>query len=56
MKLKLLIGAAVVIGGLYFINRSLNEAPKYMQDASSAATPAAGEVRQEMIVGFLPVT
>jgi hypothetical protein len=56
MKLKILIGAALVIVGLYFLNRRLNETPRYMADTPSTATPASGEVREEFVVGFLPVT
>ncbi|MEY2784983.1 MAG: hypothetical protein RL277_1190 [Planctomycetota bacterium] len=56
MKAKLIIGGIALIAGLYFINRSLNEQPKYMEDTPSTSTPASGAVRQEMIVGFLPVT
>jgi len=56
MKAKLIVGGIALIAGLYFINRSLNEAPKYMEDTPSTSTPASGAVRQEMTVGFLPVT
>lgn len=56
MKLKLILGGVVLIAGLYFINRSLNEAPRYIPNTPSTGTPATGVVRQEFTVGFLPVT
>lgn len=56
MKLKLLIAAIVVIAGLYFLNRRLNETPRYMESSPSTAMPPGGEVREKFVVGFLPVT
>jgi NitT/TauT family transport system substrate-binding protein len=56
MKLKILIGALLVIAGLYFLNKKLNETPRYMDSSASTGTPASGEVRNEFTVGFLPVT
>jgi hypothetical protein len=56
MKLKIILGGVAVLAGLYFINRSLNEAPRYIPDTPSTSTPASGVVRQEFTVGFLPVT
>jgi len=56
MKLKLFLGAVVVIAALFFLNRRLNESPRYMESSPSTATPAGGEVREKLIVGFLPVT
>ena len=58
MKLKLLIGAIVVIVALYFLKTKMDEKPmQYIENgAPSTATPASGEVRQELTVGFLPVT
>lgn len=55
MKLKLLIGAIVVVALLFFTNRYLNETPRYMDSSPSTATPSGG-VRAEFTVGFLPVT
>jgi NitT/TauT family transport system substrate-binding protein len=56
MKLKLIAGALVALGALYFVNRWLNEAPRYREDAPSVAETPTGEVRQTFTVGFLPVT
>ena len=56
MKLKILILALAVVVGLYVLNRSLNETPRYMESSPSTGTPASGEVRAEFTVGFLPVT
>lgn len=56
MKLKILILALVAVAGLYFLNRSMNETPRYMESAPSTATPTVGEVREQFTVGFLPVT
>jgi hypothetical protein len=56
MKLKLVLGALLVVVALHFANRWLNETPRYMDSSPSTATPASGEVRQKFVVGFLPVT
>ncbi|MBI5365022.1 MAG: hypothetical protein HZA53_17725 [Planctomycetes bacterium] len=56
MKLKLLLGAIVVIVGLFFVNRWLNEKPQYRPDAPAVADTPTGEVRAKFTVGFLPVT
>ena len=56
MKLKILIVALAVVVGLFFLNRYLNETPRYMESSSSTGTPASGEVRAQFTVGFLPVT
>ncbi len=56
MKSKLLLGAVVVIAALFFLNRKLNQTPRYMESSPSTATPAGGEVREKFLVGFLPVT
>jgi hypothetical protein len=56
MKLKLLLGAIATVVVLHFLNRYLNETPRYMDSSPSTGMPANGEVRQKMIVGFLPVT
>lgn len=56
MKLKILIVALVAVVGLYFLNKRMNETPRYMESSPSTGTPASGEVRAEFTVGFLPVT
>jgi hypothetical protein len=56
MKLKILILALAGVVGLYFLNRYLNETPRYMESSPSTGTPASGEVREQFTVGFLPVT
>jgi NitT/TauT family transport system substrate-binding protein len=58
MKLKLLIGALVVLVALYFVKTKMDEKPmQYIEGGPpSTATPASGQVRNEMTVGFLPVT
>jgi hypothetical protein len=56
MKLKLVVGAVVIVALLFFLNRWLNETPRYMESSPSTATPASGEVREKFVVGFLPVT
>jgi NitT/TauT family transport system substrate-binding protein len=56
VKAKLLIVAVVVVAGLFFLNRWMNEKKEYIAGVPAAATPAGGEVRQELTVGFLPVT
>lgn len=56
MKLKILIAFLVVVVGLFFLNRRLNETPRYMESTPSTGTPVGGEVRREFTVGFLPVT
>ena len=58
MKLKLLIGAIVVIGVLYLLKNRMNEKPmQYIENGPpSTAMPASGDVRNELTVGFLPVT
>src|SRR4029079_15044018 len=56
MKLKILIAAIVVLVGLYFVNKKLNETPRYREDAPSTGEVPGGKVRAEFTVGFLPVT
>ena len=56
MKLKLLIGAIVLLAALFFANRWLNEKPVYNDDAPAVANTPTGEVRAKFTVGFLPVT
>lgn len=56
MKLKLLLGAIAIVVALYFLNRWLNETPRYMAESPSTGMPASGEVRETFVVGFLPVT
>lgn len=55
MKLKVLLVAIAVVAGLWFLNRKLNETPRYMESSPSTATPKGG-VREVVVVGFLPVT
>jgi hypothetical protein len=56
MKLKILFVAVAAVVGLHFLNRYLNETPRYMESSPSTGTPASGEVRNQFMVGFLPVT
>jgi len=56
MKSKLLLGAVLVVAVLFFLNRMLNETPRYMESSPSTGLPASGEVREKFVVGFLPVT
>jgi len=56
MKWKILVGAAAGVLGLFYLNRYLNETPRYMDSSPSTARPASGEVREKFVVGFLPVT
>jgi len=56
MKLKILIVAVAGIVGLYFLNRALNEKPRYIEKAPAIDTPKGGVVRNTFTVGFLPVT
>jgi NitT/TauT family transport system substrate-binding protein len=56
MKLKIAIIALVVIVGLYFVNKKLNETPQYRADSPSTGQVPGGEVRAEFTVAFLPVT
>jgi len=56
MKSKILLGAVLVVAVLFFLNRMLNETPRYMESSPSTGLPASGEVREKFIVGFLPVT
>ena len=56
MKLKILIAALVALAGLYFVNKRLNETPRYREDSPSTGTTPGGEVREVFTVGFLPVT
>ncbi|MDZ4771931.1 MAG: ABC transporter substrate-binding protein [Planctomycetota bacterium] len=56
MKLKIALGAVVILGGLYAAHHYLNEKPQYHATAPSSDTPAGGVVRQSFTVGFLPVT
>lgn len=56
MKLKLVLGAIAIVAVLYFLNRQLNQTPRYMESSPSTATPSGGEVREKFVVGFLPVT
>ncbi len=55
MKFRILIVAVLAVVALYFVNRSLNETPRYIEEAPSTAEPQGG-VRNEFTVGFLPVT
>jgi len=56
MKIKLLVAAVVVLGGLFFLNRYFGQKKEYIAGVPASATPASGEVRQHFTVGFLPVT
>lgn len=56
MKSKVILGAIAVLVGLFFLNRYLNETPRYMESSPSTGTPASGVVREKFLVGFLPVT
>ncbi|HEV8113601.1 MAG TPA: ABC transporter substrate-binding protein [Planctomycetota bacterium] len=56
MKIKLLIAAVVILGGLFFLNRYFGQKKEYIAGVPASATPASGEVRQHFTVGFLPVT
>lgn len=56
MKLKVVLAVVAVLGGLYALNRHLNETPRYIASTPSTATPKSGEVRETFVVGFLPVT
>jgi len=56
MKSKLILGAAAALVGLFFLNRYLNETPRYMESSPSTGKPVGGEVREKFVVGFLPVT
>jgi len=56
MKSKLILGAAAALVGLFFLNRYLNDTPRYMESSPSTGVPASGEVRETFVVGFLPVT
>lgn len=56
MKLKLLIGAVVVLVGLFVLNRYVGKKKEYIAGVPAAATPASGVERQHFTVGFLPVT
>jgi NitT/TauT family transport system substrate-binding protein len=56
MKLKLLIGAVVVLVGLFVLNRYVGQKKEYIAGVPAAAKPASGEVRNKFTVGFLPVT
>lgn len=56
MKLKLLVGAIVVIAGLFFLKRELEKKKEYIPDVPAAATPASGVARETFKVGFIPVT
>lgn len=55
-KPYLLLLVAVGFGGLFFLNRKLNQSAHYIPDAPAADTPAGGVVRESFLVGFLPVT
>ncbi len=56
MKLRVILIALVVLAGLYFLNRRMNETPRYRDDSPSTGTTPGGEVRAEFTVGFIPVT
>ncbi|MBL8861573.1 MAG: ABC transporter substrate-binding protein [Planctomycetes bacterium] len=56
MKLRLLLGAILIVAVLYVLNRWLNETPRYLAGVPSTGTPVGGEVRETFVVGFLPVT
>jgi NitT/TauT family transport system substrate-binding protein len=55
LKLRVVIVAVLVVAALFFVNRALNETPRYMEGSPSTVVPAGG-VRNELTVGFLPVT
>lgn len=56
MKPKFLLAVLVVIAGLFFLNRYLNQKKEYIPGVPAQARPASGEVRERFTVGFLPVT
>jgi hypothetical protein len=56
MKLRLVLGALLIVAALHVLNRWLNGTPRYMAGVPSTGTPAVGEVRETLLVGFLPVT
>jgi hypothetical protein len=56
MKLRLVLGALLIVAALHVLNRWLNGTPKYMVGVPSTGTPVGGEVRETFFVGFLPVT
>jgi hypothetical protein len=56
MKLKILLIAVLALIGLWFVNKSLNETPRYREDSPSTGQTPGGEVREVFTVGFLPVT
>jgi len=56
MKRAIVPVVIVALVGLFLLNRYLNETPSYIPGVPSAAEPATGEARQELAVGFLPVT
>ncbi len=55
MKLKLVLVAAALIGGLYAANRYLNSGPSSRGSLEPEAS-GKSEVREQFTVGFLPVT
>lgn len=56
MKLRIVLGAVVLVAALFFVNRRMNEGKEYLPGVPAAATPASGDVRGTFTVGFLPVT
>ena len=56
MKIKIVIGALVVIGGLFLAKSYLDKSKTYIADVPASAKPKGGEERRRFTVGFLPVT
>jgi hypothetical protein len=56
MKLKILVGAVALLALLYVANRRLNPPSSSSTPAVATATTPAGEVREVLVVGHLPVT
>jgi hypothetical protein len=55
MKLKLVLVAVALLGGLYAANRYLNSGPSSRGSLESEAS-GQREAREQFTVGFLPVT
>lgn len=57
MKLKLLVGAILIVVGLFFAKQWLDQKPReYIPGVPSSVTPATPDARAKFTVGFLPVT
>ncbi len=56
MKLKLILGAILVVVGLFFLKRYLDTKKEYIAGVPAAGTPSNAAVREKFTVGFLPVT